>query len=82
MVHAKGAGAHGYFQVLKSMAQYTKAKFLQDPKKKTPVLQQTAVLGSPCSNTLTIAAAEATISHAGKGIFKALQWIKSSNDRK
>jgi catalase len=37
VVHAKGAGAHGYFQVYKSMAKYTMAKFLQDPKKKTPV---------------------------------------------
>ena len=37
VVHAKGAGAHGYFQVYKSMKPYTKAKFLQDPAKKTPV---------------------------------------------
>jgi catalase len=37
VVHAKGAGVHGYFQVYKSMAKYTCAKFLQDPKKKTPV---------------------------------------------
>ena len=37
VVHAKGAGAHGYFEVYKSMAPYTKAKFLQIPKKKTPV---------------------------------------------
>lgn len=37
VVHAKGAGAHGYFQVYQSMAKYTKAKFLQDPEKKTPV---------------------------------------------
>jgi len=37
VVHAKGAGAHGYFQVYESMMPYTKAKFLQDPKKKTPV---------------------------------------------
>jgi catalase len=37
VVHAKGAGAHGYFQVCKSMAKYTCAKFLQDPKTKTPV---------------------------------------------
>jgi catalase len=37
IVHAKGAGAHGYFEVYKSMAPYTKAKFLQIPKKKTPV---------------------------------------------
>ena len=37
VVHAKGAGAHGYFQVYKSMADYTCAKFLQDPKVQTPV---------------------------------------------
>ncbi len=37
VVHAKGAGAHGYFQVYKSMAKYTRANFLQDPKQKTPV---------------------------------------------
>lgn len=37
VVHAKGAGAHGYFQAYKSMMPYTKAKFLQDPEKKTPV---------------------------------------------
>ncbi len=37
VVHAKGAGAHGYFQVYKSMEPYTKAKFLQDPEKKAPV---------------------------------------------
>jgi len=37
VVHAKGAGVHGYFQVYKSIAKYTCAKFLQDPKKKTPV---------------------------------------------
>ena len=37
VVHAKGAGAHGYFQAYKSMAQYTCAKFLQDPAKQTPV---------------------------------------------
>ena len=38
VVHAKGAGAHGHFQVYRNMAAYTKAKFLQDPEKKTPVL--------------------------------------------
>jgi catalase len=37
VVHAKGAGAHGYFQVYNSMEAYTKAKFLQDPEKKTSV---------------------------------------------
>ncbi len=37
VVHARGSGAHGYFQVYKSMNKYTKAKFLQEPDKKTPV---------------------------------------------
>ena len=37
VVHAKGTGAHGYFKVYKSMATYTKATFLQDPEKNTPV---------------------------------------------
>jgi catalase len=37
VVHARGAGAHGYFQVYESLAPYTKAKVLQDPSVKTPV---------------------------------------------
>ena len=37
VVHAKGVGAHGYFQVYKSMEKYTCAKFLQNPSKQTPV---------------------------------------------
>ncbi len=37
VVHAKGAGAHGYFQVYKSMEKYTCANFLQNPAKRTPV---------------------------------------------
>lgn len=37
VVHARGFGAHGYFQVYEPMTEYTKAKFLQDPSVKTPV---------------------------------------------
>src|SRR5688572_17150169 len=37
IVHARGSGAHGFFQVLRPLAHLTKAAFLQDPKKKTPV---------------------------------------------
>ena len=37
IVHARGSGAHGYFEPYKSMAKLTRAGFLQDPKKKTPV---------------------------------------------
>lgn len=37
VVHARGSGAHGYFEVYESMGPFTKAKFLQDPNVKTPV---------------------------------------------
>jgi len=37
VVHARGSGAHGYFQVYKPQTRLTKAAFLQDPKKQTPV---------------------------------------------
>ncbi len=37
VVHARGSGAYGYFQVYEPMAEYTKAKFMQDPSAKTPV---------------------------------------------
>ena len=37
IVHARGSGAHGYFQVYESLADITKAAFLQDPKVKTEV---------------------------------------------
>ena len=37
VVHARGSGAHGHFQVYRSQAKLTKAAFLQDPKQRTPV---------------------------------------------
>jgi catalase len=37
IVHARGSGAHGYFQPYESLSDLTKAAFLQDPNKKTPV---------------------------------------------
>ena len=37
IVHARGSGAHGYFQPIKSLSRLTRAAFLQDPKKKTEV---------------------------------------------
>jgi catalase len=37
VVHARGFGAHGYFQPYKSHSKLTKAAFLQDPAVKTPV---------------------------------------------
>ncbi len=37
VVHARGAGAHGYFELHESLAQYTNAKVLTDTSLKTPV---------------------------------------------
>jgi catalase len=53
VVHARGSAAHGYFQVYESMAQYTKAGFLQDPSVKTPVFVRfSTVAGSRGSTDL------------------------------
>jgi len=47
VVHARGAAAHGYFQVYKPMGHLTKAGFLQDPSTKTPVFVRfSMVVGS------------------------------------
>ncbi len=47
VVHARGFGAHGYFQVYESMAEYTMADFLQNPAVKTPVFVRfSTVVGS------------------------------------
>src|SRR5690554_5661008 len=37
VVHARGFGLYGDFELYKSMKQYTKAHFLQEPGTKTPV---------------------------------------------
>lgn len=37
IVHARGSGAHGVFELYKPMGDYTKAKFLNDTSVKTPV---------------------------------------------
>ncbi|HWB78930.1 MAG TPA: catalase, partial [Nannocystaceae bacterium] len=37
VVHARGAGAHGYFQPYAAAAKLSRAGFLQDPQERTPV---------------------------------------------
>ncbi|MEH7886282.1 catalase KatA [Bacillus sp. JJ1609] len=37
VVHAKGAGAHGYFEVINDVSEFTKADFLSEVGKKTPM---------------------------------------------
>src|SRR5438045_9056909 len=47
VVHARGAGAHGMFQVYQPMTALTRAGFLQDPSVNTPVFVRfTTVTGS------------------------------------
>jgi catalase len=53
VVHARGAAAHGHFQVNESLSRLTKAKFLQNPRKKTPVFVRfSTVAGSRGSSDL------------------------------
>src|SRR6201994_2784509 len=37
VVHARGSAAHGFFQVYEPLGKYTKAGFLNDPARQTPV---------------------------------------------
>ena len=37
IVHARGSAAHGYFESYDSLARYTRASFLSEPGKRTPV---------------------------------------------
>ena len=37
VVHARGAGAHGYFELARSLVEYTRADFLQEAGSRTPV---------------------------------------------
>lgn len=53
IVHARGSGAHGYFELTQSMSKYTKAKFLQKPGSRTPVFVRfSTVAGSRGSSDL------------------------------
>ncbi len=53
VVHARGSGAHGIFKLTKSLADYTKAKFLTELGKETPVFVRfSTVAGSKGSTDL------------------------------
>ncbi|NMR34382.1 catalase [Chryseobacterium aquaticum] len=53
IVHARGSGAHGVFKLNKSLAKYTKAKFLNQVGKETPVFVRfSTVAGSSGSTDL------------------------------
>ncbi|CAJ0605169.1 unnamed protein product [Cylicocyclus nassatus] len=54
VVHAKGAGAHGYFQVTHDITKYTKANLFNQIGKKTPVFMRlsTVALESGSADTV------------------------------
>ena len=53
VVHARGSGAHGVFKLTRSLAEYTKAKFLTELGKETPVFVRfSTVAGSKGSTDL------------------------------
>lgn len=53
VVHARGSGAHGHFELYEPLGKYTKAKFLNDTSKKTPVFVRfSTVVGSRGSTDL------------------------------
>ena len=45
VVHAKGSGAYGYFEVTADVTKYTKAKFLSEVGKKTDVFARFSTVG-------------------------------------
>ncbi|MFT3701304.1 MAG: catalase [Agriterribacter sp.] len=53
IVHARGSGAHGVFKLSRSLEEYTKAGFLTDTKRETPVFVRfSTVAGSRGSSDL------------------------------
>jgi catalase len=44
-VHAKGAGAHGYFEVTNDLSKYTRANFLSKVGKKTEIFSRLSTVG-------------------------------------
>ncbi|MGE0058490.1 MAG: catalase [Dehalococcoidia bacterium] len=54
VVHARGAGAHGFFQVYdNTLAPYTKARFLTDPSLQTPVFVRFSTVAGSRGSTDT-----------------------------
>ncbi|MFK8906160.1 catalase [Streptomyces sp. YS-3] len=54
VVHARGAGAYGYFQPYESCADFTQAAFLQDPDVKTPVFVRFSTVQGPRGSADTV----------------------------
>ncbi|MFF4655283.1 catalase [Streptomyces sp. NPDC001381] len=54
VVHARGAGAYGYFEPYESCAELTRAAFLQDPSVRTPVFVRFSTVQGPRGSADTV----------------------------
>ncbi|XTZ36788.1 catalase HPII [Salmonella enterica] len=71
IVHARGSAAHGYFQPYRSLRDITKADFLSDPEKITPVFVRFSTVqgGAGSADTVRDIRGFATKFYTEEGIF-------------
>ncbi len=71
IVHARGSAAHGYFQPYKDLSDITKAAFLCDPQKITPVFVRFSTVqgGAGSADTVRDIRGFATKFYTEEGIF-------------
>lgn len=71
IVHARGSAAHGYFQPYKNLSEVTKASFLSDPDKTTPVFVRFSTVqgGAGSADTVRDIRGFATKFYTDEGIF-------------
>ncbi|WP_333849997.1 catalase HPII [Leclercia sp.] len=71
IVHARGSAAHGYFQPYKNLSDITKAAFLSDPDKITPVFVRFSTVqgGAGSADTVRDIRGFATKFYTEEGIF-------------
>lgn len=54
VVHAKGTGAHGYFEVTNDLTKYTKAAFLSEVGKRTPLFVRFSTVAGELGSSDTV----------------------------
>ena len=54
VVHAKGTGAHGYFEVTQDLSRYTKADFLSEVGKRTPMFIRFSTVAGELGSSDTV----------------------------
>ncbi|HEY4469264.1 MAG TPA: catalase HPII [Klebsiella sp.] len=71
IVHARGSAAHGYFQVYSDLSDITKADFLSNPEKKTPVFVRFSTVqgGAGSADTVRDIRGFATKFYTDEGVF-------------